>query len=161
MHDLCNFYFCLDFCPINCEPSTEMQFSKIFSVIYMLHTCSIQTGFAEILLSTPLLGTLSGSVTKTAWTSKPIYQFLGVKYARSPSGELRFQKPVLAIPWPGYHNVQKVSRRCPYWFYIQGLSADELAQDLEDCLRLNIYSTNVHIVNEVFLLCSTHNNVAV
>lgn len=120
-----------------------MQYSKILSTISLLQIFAIQSSHAEIILSSPLFGTLSGSIAKTAWTSKPIYQFLGVKYARSPTGPLRFQKPVLAIPWPGYHNVQQRSRRCPYWLYIQGLPTEELEQDLEDCLRLNVYSTNV------------------
>lgn len=36
------------------------------------------------------LGGLQGSVDKTKWSKKAIYQFLGVKYAESPSGNRRF-----------------------------------------------------------------------
>lgn len=37
------------------------------------------------------LGGLQGSVDKTKWSKKAIYQFLGVKYAESPSGNRRFK----------------------------------------------------------------------
>lgn len=42
-------------------------------------------------VTTPELGTLVGSTGRTAWSSKIIYQFLGVRYALSPSGENRFK----------------------------------------------------------------------
>lgn len=37
------------------------------------------------------LGVLQGSVEMTKWTRTPIYRFLGVKYAESPSGNRRFK----------------------------------------------------------------------
>lgn len=39
----------------------------------------------------PGLGRLRGSVTQSAWSGRKIYQFLGVKYAEAPIGELRFK----------------------------------------------------------------------
>lgn len=36
-------------------------------------------------------GTLIGSTTKTAWTQQTIFQFLGVRFAQSPSGSRRFK----------------------------------------------------------------------
>lgn len=39
----------------------------------------------------PGLGRLRGSTTQSAWTNRRIYQFLGVKYAEAPIGELRFK----------------------------------------------------------------------
>lgn len=37
------------------------------------------------------LGVLQGSVEETKWTRTPIYRFLGIKYAESPSGNRRFK----------------------------------------------------------------------
>lgn len=37
------------------------------------------------------MGLLQGSVEMTKWTKKPIYRFLGIKYAESPSGNRRFK----------------------------------------------------------------------
>lgn len=39
----------------------------------------------------PNYGVLQGSIGKTKWTQKIFYQFLGVKYAESPSGPRRFK----------------------------------------------------------------------
>lgn len=39
----------------------------------------------------PGLGSLLGSVTYGRWTNKTIHQFLGIRYAKSPSGLRRFK----------------------------------------------------------------------
>lgn len=43
------------------------------------------------IVTIPNLGTIVGSTTKTARTQSLIYQFLGVRYAESPSGAYRFK----------------------------------------------------------------------
>lgn len=42
----------------------------------------------------PGLGTLEGGTKESPWTKQTFYQFLGVKYAESPSGKLRFKVPI-------------------------------------------------------------------
>lgn len=37
------------------------------------------------------LGVLQGSIEETKWTKTPIYRFLGIKFAESPSGNRRFK----------------------------------------------------------------------
>lgn len=63
--------------------STHMSFLLVIAMC-------INFSDAQIVTS-PLFGTLLGSTTKSAWTSKTIYQFLSVKYAEAPSGSLRFK----------------------------------------------------------------------
>lgn len=37
------------------------------------------------------LGVLQGSIGETQWSKTPIYRFLGIKFAESPSGNRRFK----------------------------------------------------------------------
>lgn len=112
-------------------------------------------------------GTLIGSTTKSAWTGQTIFQFLGVRYAQSPSGSRRFKvcglsnynlkfmlfcffvcfvkKPVLAIPWPGNHDVRSHGRPCPCLRDIQRMNSNELNGDIEDCLHMSIFTKNVSV----------------
>lgn len=64
---------------------------KILSLQILL--CFLITKHIAVgqIITSPEFGTLIGSTIKSAWTSKTIYQFLGVKYAESPSGKLRFK----------------------------------------------------------------------
>lgn len=43
------------------------------------------------LVKIPNLGAVQGSVTESAWTGRPIYQYLGIHYAESPEGPRRFK----------------------------------------------------------------------
>lgn len=45
----------------------------------------------QVVVKIPGIGTLVGSVSNTSWTNQTIYQFLGVKYAKSPGGERRYK----------------------------------------------------------------------
>lgn len=65
--------------------------------------------------------------------------FLGVPYAAPPIGELRWKPPQPAQKWSGTHEADNFGSPCPQrpapWFpYIEGH---------EDCLYLNIWTTNV------------------
>lgn len=113
----------------------------------------------------PQLGTLQGSVAESAWTKRTIYQFLGFKYAESPSGTKRFkvcsienpnkyelninnfklkQPPVATGAWKGVKYANKYARHCPILSEIIRLSDEERKADLEDCLTLDIYTTEVN-----------------
>lgn len=45
----------------------------------------------NLIVQLPNLGFLKGSTSRTALTNETIYQFLGIKYAESPSGLRRFK----------------------------------------------------------------------
>lgn len=65
--------------------------NKSFQATFLLFAC-VSLAFAQQQnVTTPDFGTLIGSTTTSAWTNKTIYQYLGVRYAYSPSGELRFK----------------------------------------------------------------------
>ncbi|XP_055548888.1 glutactin-like [Wyeomyia smithii] len=85
----------------------------------------------------PELGTVQGSITYTSWTNRTIYQFLAIPYAKSPTGNLRFQPPVKAPNWEGTLDASKPGIICPQ-------SAGEYVNLLdEDCLTLSVYSNDL------------------
>ncbi|KAJ3592711.1 hypothetical protein NHX12_007838, partial [Muraenolepis orangiensis] len=43
----------------------------------------------------------------------PVIQYLGVPYARAPTGDRRFQAPEPPLPWPGIRNVTQFAPVCP------------------------------------------------
>lgn len=43
----------------------------------------------------PYFGWLKGSIAWTKWSNRSFYQFLGVKYAESPSGARRFKVKII------------------------------------------------------------------
>lgn len=84
----------------------------------------------------------------------PVIQYLGVPYARPPTGDRRFQPPEPPLPWPGIRNVTQFAPVCPQsldersmlgdmmpsWFTANlDIAATYLTHQSEDCLYLNIY----------------------
>lgn len=84
----------------------------------------------------------------------PVIQYLGVPYARPPTGERRFQPPEPPLPWPGIRNVTQFAPVCPQsldernilgdmmpsWLTANlDIAATYLTHQSEDCLYLNIY----------------------
>lgn len=63
-------------------------------IIWSLLTVHLVKGQS---VTTVHFGTLHGSTTRTTWSGRPIYQFLGVRYAESPSGPRRFKVIFLVI----------------------------------------------------------------
>lgn len=122
------------------------------------------------------LGKLIGSLTYGRWTNKTIYQFLGVRYAKSPmvTGRFKvshtqrhrlayysivffyvwiFQPPVAEEPWHGTRLAQNYGRLCPQLDDLSKLTAEQrYEQDLEDCLHLSVYSGDVS-TSEAFVWC--------
>lgn len=67
---------------------------KLYHTILLVHfvICAVKFVYAQQQNVTASdFGTLVGSTTSTEWTNKTIYQFLGVRYARSPTGQNRFK----------------------------------------------------------------------
>ncbi|XP_055908085.1 glutactin [Eupeodes corollae] len=92
-----------------------------------------------LLLDLPGQGLIRGSQTNTAWTNQTVYQFLGVPFAESPSGDLRFKAPVERSPWKNIRDATKYGQRCPE---LNTISDNHLNDDLEDCLNLCVYTKN-------------------
>ncbi|XP_055691284.1 glutactin-like [Lutzomyia longipalpis] len=67
-----------------------------------------------------------------------------VKYAEAPVGELRYKKPVPIAPWSGVKDATKHGREFPSGKNFHEISDEErFSPDLEDCLSLCVYSTDL------------------
>lgn len=87
---------------------------------------------------------LQGSIGFTAWTNRTIYQFLDVPFAESPSGARRFKAPVPIKPWNGVRNAARYGTKCPTLDDLKQMTQSQReSKDLEDCLIMAIFSTNV------------------
>ncbi|XP_053685664.1 glutactin-like [Sabethes cyaneus] len=89
------------------------------------------------IVNIPELGSVRGSISHSSWTNRTIYQFQAIPFAKSPTGELRFQPPVKATSWEGTLDASKPGIMCP-----QIRNGDVLAID-EDCLTLSVFSNNL------------------
>ncbi|GAB0097228.1 hypothetical protein DMENIID0001_128520 [Sergentomyia squamirostris] len=99
--------------------------------------------FNEIILDLPQLGKLRGSTTTGAWTGREINQFLNVKYAEAPVGNLRFRKPKPVAPWTGIRDATQYGRRFPNPTDFEAIPEEEkFSETWEDCLSLCVYTTN-------------------
>lgn len=105
---------------------------------------------APPIVKLPNLGSLEGCTTETAWSKAKVYQFLGIKYAESPTGERRFKPPVPIQPWSGIRKADKYGAQFPVIKTIAKLTPDKLTPDLEDCLTLNVFSRDVSLINYKF-----------
>eukprot|EP00854_Cymbomonas_tetramitiformis_P013235 gene13235-15642_t len=72
-------------------------------------------------------GTLDGAETDNS------FEFLGVPYAESPTGDLRWRPPLQVAPWGGVRSAKRLGSSC--WQYYRSIS---IPQD-EDCLFLNVF----------------------
>ncbi|GAB0086092.1 Carboxylic ester hydrolase [Sergentomyia squamirostris] len=99
----------------------------------------------------PGLGQLRGSTTTCAWSGRKIYQFLGVKYAETPIGELRFKTPVPISPWEGVRDATKYGRPCPSIDNILSMSLDDVTPELEDCINLCVYTKDLSVPKPVMV----------
>ncbi|XP_052859955.1 glutactin-like [Anopheles cruzii] len=89
------------------------------------------------------LGALRGSTSKSAWTGRKIYQFLGVHYAQPTGGENRFKPPRKVLPWQGVKDATQHGLPCPQLKLISSFGGKALAPDPEDCLTISIYSSDL------------------
>lgn len=60
-------------------------------IAVLVVTMTDALGADDIVVTIPELGSLLGSVGKSGWSGKDIYQFRGIHFAESPSGERRFK----------------------------------------------------------------------
>ncbi|PNF36333.1 hypothetical protein B7P43_G00515 [Cryptotermes secundus] len=111
-----------------------------------LSTEAVYADAAGVTLKLPGLGALRGSLNTSAWTSRAIYQFQGIPFAKPPVGHLRFKPPEPADPWNGTLDATKFGKKCP------ALTRSNQEQEFkewtslltpentEDCLTLNVYT---------------------
>ena len=85
----------------------------------------------------------------------PVVQYLGIPYARPPTGDRRFQSPEPPLPWTGVRNASQFASVCPQsldersllsdmmpaWFTANlDIATTYLTHQSEDCLYLNMYA---------------------
>ncbi|KAG4079302.1 hypothetical protein HA402_007994 [Bradysia odoriphaga] len=124
--------------------------ATLLRVVFTINSVESKSNFEPVpqkydkFVILPRYGILRGSTSRTTWTNRPIYQFLGVRYAESPSGNLRFKAPVPVKPWKNIQDVREFGRKCPILTDLAKMTEEERrATDLEDCLNMAIYSPNL------------------
>ncbi|XP_020282812.1 esterase E4-like [Pseudomyrmex gracilis] len=83
-------------------------------------------------------GKLIGIIEKEDVYGNKYAAFRGIPYAQPPVGELRFKDPVPPKPWPGDRDASKYGNICIQ----QDIFTQEFDGD-EDCLYLNVYTTDI------------------
>lgn len=86
----------------------------------------------SVIVKSPL-GQIQGSVMQSR-LGKTIYAFRGVRYAKAPVEDLRFQPPVPVEKYEGVYNATADAPLCPQ------PTNDPVS---EDCLFLNVYTTKL------------------
>ncbi|XP_053685658.1 glutactin-like [Sabethes cyaneus] len=102
-------------------------------------------------VSLPELGTLRGSQTVSAFTRREIYQFLSIPYGETTAGEFRFRAPRKTLPWKGVRNVTEFGLPCPQLMTMSSHSSRNSVEDLEDCLTLSVFTSDLTSRNPVML----------
>ncbi len=83
-------------------------------------------------------GLISG---ETLDASMDLQAFRGIPYAAPPVGALRWQPPQDVLPWKGVRECVEFGAVAPQPFGLTGLVGDPLPDQDEDCLFLNIWTT--------------------
>ncbi|CAB3370890.1 Hypothetical predicted protein [Cloeon dipterum] len=122
--------------------------------VCILVLCAAASAVAEQVNITGL-GVVEGITSHTAWNHRTIYEYKGIQYAQSPSGERRFKPPVKTEAWDDVYNATQFGQVCPQpqesnsvfnYERAEGKAAYQqsrskaLAADPEDCLTLNVYT---------------------
>lgn len=74
-------------------------------------------------------GQISGLQQDGTWT------YLGIPYAKPPTGNLRWKPPEAPVPWSGMRECVKYGPSCP-----QAPSDVQVGKTSEDCLYLNVWT---------------------
>ncbi|XP_077292013.1 juvenile hormone esterase-like [Arctopsyche grandis] len=110
---------------------------KLFSILLSLMVPAAVYG---IRLTIPELGEMEGITTISAWTNRSIYQFFGVKFGKTTSGNRRFLPPEPTTPWEGVYNATTEGVECPQMKNLMDIINAPPNVDVEDCLLLNLYT---------------------
>ncbi|KAH9495505.1 Neuroligin-4, Y-linked [Bulinus truncatus] len=114
-----------------------MSATWLFQVLYLCQlTNSLDSGLL-VNQQTVLINTTYGTLRGVAGVSAEgtVLSYLGVPYAKPPTGSRRFRRPEKPDPWSGTRDAGKFGPICP-----QDLAANDQSEMSEDCLTLNIYT---------------------
>ncbi|KAJ8727212.1 hypothetical protein PYW08_015609 [Mythimna loreyi] len=84
-------------------------------------------------------GWLEGEILDLITGDGQYNSFKGIPYAQPPNGTRRFKAPLPALGWEGVRNATEHGTICPQ----VNLFTNEFNSGNEDCLFLNVYSTNL------------------
>lgn len=83
--------------------------------------------------------TVIGKYGKTAWSERYFTEFLGIKYAEAPSGDLRFKPPVPYAHQSPVYDATEYGRQCP--ILANAINSPPIVgEDIEDCLHLSVFT---------------------
>lgn len=115
-------------------------------IIYYIVCVWFKLGLAQ----EPIVTTSLGDVMGTTWHSpnrQSFHAFLGIRYAESPAGELRWKAPVPVKPWNDVFDARKDGPACHQHTYF-GEKMIENIDLSEDCLRINVFTRNLNASND-------------
>ncbi|CAD6999387.1 unnamed protein product [Ceratitis capitata] len=98
------------------------------------------------------LGNIRGDVLTTR-RGRDIYAYRGIHYAKPPTGLRRFAAPVPVEPWNDTLDALADGPICPQGGPTEGLT------ESEDCLSLNVYTTNVNATEPVIVYIHGGGNI--
>ncbi|CAL8073937.1 unnamed protein product [Orchesella dallaii] len=121
------------------------RFRRVYT--FVTYCCPFLIGIVSPCMSTfsmyaPVVNTSLGRVRGIVDNSRELrrfYQYIGIKYAESPEGDLRFEAPVPIKPWSEIYQATSWPSPCLQFDAI--LKGRVLGK--EDCLYLNIFTRNV------------------
>ncbi|XP_046395467.1 juvenile hormone esterase-like [Ischnura elegans] len=127
------------------------------------------------------MGKVEGRSALSYAQRRPYYSFLGIRYAKSPSGPLRFQPPELEEPWDDVRPAKLFGRKCPQTgIFRSGEFAEtsrndprnwharleeqmgvveeepQADEDVEDCLYIQIYTPNYNATKKMPVMVFFH-----
>ncbi|KAF3843029.1 hypothetical protein F7725_001878 [Dissostichus mawsoni] len=149
-------------------PSFLSPFGFVSLLLSLCLTISLFSASSWAQQTVPVISTVQGRIRGmlTPLPSDllgPVIQYLGVPYARPPTGDRRFQAPEPPLPWPGIRNVTQFAPVCPQsldersmlgdmmpsWLTANlDIAATYLTHQSEDCLYLNIYVPTEEDIHE-------------
>ncbi|KAK8766043.1 hypothetical protein V5799_007176 [Amblyomma americanum] len=109
--------------------------------LWLVAACLVISISDSTSLESPVIKTESGLVSGVRETidGKEVDMYLGIPYAETPIGALRFSKPVPAKPWNGTLAANKKPKPCPQTVhYLTDEVSFDYTSNSEDCLYLNI-----------------------
>lgn len=89
------------------------------------------------------------TITRSSWRDQNCFRFLGIPYAESPVGNLRFAAPVPKTPFTSVFDGIRYKGICPQTAKSNGVVPAILAYlengavETEDCLNLNVYTPSL------------------
>jgi hypothetical protein len=107
-----------------------MRFAQSFSLGLVLQAASVLGG--------PLVTVKNGTYEGNALAALNQEQYLGIPYARPPTGDLRFRPAQhLNTKWKNSRKAKTLPNACPQTPLADGITTQGVRMD-EDCLALNI-----------------------